>query len=262
MNSIPYTYLLKCIPINKFYYGVRYSKSCHPSDFWISYFTSSKIVKTLIKKYGKDAFVFEIRKQFSSANSAKQWEHRVLKKCKVLYRPNIWLNQTVGMSPPVLLGENNPSKRKDVRIKISEKLKANNPMKQQTTRDKVSKSIRLGFENGRKVWNADKINCFSEESRLKMSNSRKEKLPWNKGKKNIYSEETLKIMSEKKLGLKTGPKDIQTKSKISDARKNKKWYKNPNTRECICCFPGNQPSGWIPGMYKSIKPIPPHLKRK
>lgn len=262
MNAIPYTYLLKCVPINKFYYGVRYSKSCQPSDFWVSYFTSSETVKKLIKKYGKEAFVFEIRKQFSSVECAKQWENRVLKKCKVLYRQDVWLNKTVGMALPVLLGEINPSKRKDVRQKISEKLKANNPMKQQSTRDKLSKSIRLGFENGRKVWNANKINCYSEESRLKMSNSRKGKPPWNKGKKNIFSEETLKIMSEKKLGLTTGPMDIQTKNKISNARKNKKWYKNPNTRECICCLPGDQPKDWIPGMYKSIKPIPPHLKRK
>ena len=29
---------------NKWYYGVRYSKNCNPSEFWVTYFTSSKYV--------------------------------------------------------------------------------------------------------------------------------------------------------------------------------------------------------------------------
>ena len=66
IESIPFTYLLKHIPTNKYYYGVRYRKGCHPKDLWKTYFTSSKKVKSLIKKYGKKSFIFEIRKTFKT----------------------------------------------------------------------------------------------------------------------------------------------------------------------------------------------------
>jgi hypothetical protein len=76
--TIPFTYLIKCIPTNQFYYGVKYSKNCQPSDLWTSYFTSSKYVRSLIGKYGKDAFEFQIRKTFKSQKKAKIWESKVL----------------------------------------------------------------------------------------------------------------------------------------------------------------------------------------
>ena len=60
IKTIPFTYLIKHIPTNKYYYGVMYRKSCHPNDFWTKYFTSSKKVKNLIRKYGKKSFKFEI----------------------------------------------------------------------------------------------------------------------------------------------------------------------------------------------------------
>jgi NUMOD3 motif/Putative endonuclease segE, GIY-YIG domain len=93
IESIPFTYLLKHIPTNKYYYGVRYRKGCHPKDLWKTYFTSSKKVKGLIKKYGKKSFIFEIRKIFKTQQQALNWEHKVLKKMKVIHR-NDFLNQT------------------------------------------------------------------------------------------------------------------------------------------------------------------------
>lgn len=50
----PYTYLLKFIPENKYYYGVKYAKGCDPKDFWINYFTSSSTIQKLIEEYGKE----------------------------------------------------------------------------------------------------------------------------------------------------------------------------------------------------------------
>ena len=47
---IPFTYLIKHIPTNRYYYGSRYGKECHPKDLWTTYFTSSKKVKALIRK--------------------------------------------------------------------------------------------------------------------------------------------------------------------------------------------------------------------
>jgi hypothetical protein len=93
IESIPFTYLLKHISTNKYYYGVRYRKGCHPKDLWKTYFTSSKKVKGLIKRYGKKSFKFEIRKIFKNPNQAINWEYKVLKRMKVIYR-NDFLNQT------------------------------------------------------------------------------------------------------------------------------------------------------------------------
>lgn len=83
MKWKPYTYLLKC-PNGKYYYGVKYGKKkpniANPDKFWITYFTSSKNVHDLISIYGKDAFSFEIRRTFETAEQAIKWESKVNKK--------------------------------------------------------------------------------------------------------------------------------------------------------------------------------------
>ena len=90
---IPFTYLVKHIPTNRYYYGVRFRKKCHPNDLWTKYFTSSKKVKGLIKKYGKKSFQFEIRKTFKTQKQAREWEHKVLRRMKVVERKD-FLNQS------------------------------------------------------------------------------------------------------------------------------------------------------------------------
>ena len=113
IKTIPFTYLLKHINTNKYYYGVRFKKGCHPNDLWTKYFTSSKRVKALIRKYGKKSFIFEIRKTFKTIKQARIWEHKVLKRLKVIYR-NDFLNLTDNKSvDPIYLskinsGKNNP----------------------------------------------------------------------------------------------------------------------------------------------------------
>jgi hypothetical protein len=93
IKNIPFTYLLKHIPTNKYYYGVRFKKGCHPNDLWTKYFTSSKKVKGLIKRYGKKSFIFEIRKKFKTVKQAMNWENKVLKRMKVIHRDD-FLNLT------------------------------------------------------------------------------------------------------------------------------------------------------------------------
>lgn len=90
--TIPYTYLLKCIPENKYYYGVKYAQNCNPKSFWIDYFTSSKEVHYLLEKYGKSAFLFEIRKTFKDEDSARSWEKKVIKRLK-LHKHPLFLNK-------------------------------------------------------------------------------------------------------------------------------------------------------------------------
>jgi len=86
---IPYTYLLKHIPTNKYYYGVRF------------------------RRYGKKSFIFEIRKTFKTKQDAINWENKVLRRMKVVQRED-FLNQSDNkyVDPKLLSkirkGKNNP----------------------------------------------------------------------------------------------------------------------------------------------------------
>lgn len=91
-----YTYIVFCIPTNQYYYGVRWGNKVSPEkDLWIKYFTSSKLVKQLISKYGKDSFKTSVRKIFVSKEEAISWEESVLKRLKVLKNPSLWLNRCI-----------------------------------------------------------------------------------------------------------------------------------------------------------------------
>lgn len=95
--TLPYTYLLKHEPTNTYYYGCRFAEGCSPSEFWISYKTSSKYVKQLIEQYGVDSFKFEIRKIFDNKDKARNWETKVLKRMKVVSRED-FINRTDNIS--------------------------------------------------------------------------------------------------------------------------------------------------------------------
>ena len=91
---LPYVYLIRHIPSGKFYAGSRYSNSCHPSDFWVSYFTSSKHIKQIIATEGKDSF--EILEIIPRPNDdATQFESILLKSVNARNH-NMWLNRTNG----------------------------------------------------------------------------------------------------------------------------------------------------------------------
>ena len=89
-KHIPYTYLIGWPELNKWYYGVRYSKNCDPSDLWTKYKTSSKIVRNFVQENG-DPTILEVRRKFSSIKEAQIWEHKVLKRLKVTKNTK-WLN--------------------------------------------------------------------------------------------------------------------------------------------------------------------------
>lgn len=59
-----YVYKVKCDPTGEFYFGARFSifpdnKFSFKTDFWKSYFTSSKLILERINTYGFDAFSYE-----------------------------------------------------------------------------------------------------------------------------------------------------------------------------------------------------------
>ena len=125
---IPFTYLVKHVPTNRYYYGVKFKKDCHPYDLWTKYFTSSKKVKSLIRKYGKKSFIFEIRKTFKTAQQAMAWEFKVLRRMKVVDRKD-FLNQSDNkrIDPKLLskmrMGKGNPMYGKKMNEKHKLKIK-------------------------------------------------------------------------------------------------------------------------------------------
>jgi hypothetical protein len=95
MNNIytPYTYLIGWSEHRIYYYGVRFSKKCHPSDLWKTYFTSSKYVKQFREEHGEPDII-QIRKTFKDSKSAILWEEKVLKRINAI-KSEMWLNKNV-----------------------------------------------------------------------------------------------------------------------------------------------------------------------
>lgn len=78
-----YTYLIGWSKLNLFYYGVRISKKSKLDDLFKVYFTSSKYVHEIYSKNGMPD-VIEIRKIFNDKYQALKWEHKVLRRMKVI----------------------------------------------------------------------------------------------------------------------------------------------------------------------------------
>lgn len=102
---IPYTYLIGWTEQNKFYYGVRYALDCHPSDLMTIYFTSSPKVSEMIESYGLPDII-QVRKTFTDTKRARHWEHKVLRRMKVI-KSDKWLNRTDNKSIEPQIGEKN-----------------------------------------------------------------------------------------------------------------------------------------------------------
>jgi len=96
MQHTPFTYLIGWTNLNKWYYGVRYAKNCHPSDLWTTYFTSSPIVKQFIEDNGHPD-VIQVRKIFNNVLASRQWEDKVQRKLNVIHDQK-WLNRAYGNS--------------------------------------------------------------------------------------------------------------------------------------------------------------------
>lgn len=93
--SIPFSYYLYHIPTKKHYYGIRHGKKSDPKKLWVTYFSSSKVVKQMIDEYGVDSFKVEVRKIFSCSEKAVLWEHKVLRRIDAAGRDD-WINRHNG----------------------------------------------------------------------------------------------------------------------------------------------------------------------
>lgn len=97
-HYVPYTYLIGWTKLNIWYYGLQTAtggkqkrKIAHPTNLWTTYFTSSKIVKLFRKTYGEPDVV-QIRRTFTTRESALAWERKVLTRMRVI-KSDKWLNQ-------------------------------------------------------------------------------------------------------------------------------------------------------------------------
>ena len=80
---------------------------------------------------------------------------------------------------------------------------------------------------GLKPWNKGKTNVYSDETKLRISNSLKGHTPWNKDKTNIYSVESKQKMSQSHTGTRNGlygkHHSIKTKLKLSKPKPKYQW---------------------------------------
>jgi len=132
----PFTYLIYSKRTNQYYYGVRYCNGCHPNQLWTTYFTSSKVIKSLIKMYGTDEFIVSIRKTFANAETAINWESRFLNRVKAA-TSNKWLN--------LHNGDGNFRNKGGYKLSKETKEKMSKPKSEQT-KEKMSKA-KTGSKN-------------------------------------------------------------------------------------------------------------------
>lgn len=213
----PFTYLLKFKPTGQLYYGVRFAKKCNPSELWTTYFTSSRVIKNLIAKYGRNAFDIEIRKTFETKDQAVLWESRVLKKIDAATNSG-WLNKSNGDSKFRACGE----------FTELHKQKISNALSGRVLPDAVKQKLK-----GRKSPKAMLGKKHSEETKQKMSKSAIGRIGYWDGK--IRSDDTKQKMSEAKLGRSLSEETKQKMSKPkSDLTRQKMTERMLNLPVVVC----------------------------
>lgn len=113
-----YTYSIKHITSGTIYYGVRKSSAF---DLGKTYFSSSKLVKRLIREHGMEKFEFKLRRTFGTYEQARLHETKILKRINAVSNPKV-LNQAV--SAPRLCSKD-PIAEKQRRDSISKSMIGN-----------------------------------------------------------------------------------------------------------------------------------------
>lgn len=149
-DRIPFVYIIRDTSNNKKYAGVKFSNGCKPSDILTSYFTSSKVVKSLIKQ-GRE-FVIDKIVEFETKEDAIEFEELLLLTVNA-HLTDDWYNFTAGRSI-------NPDAVKQTCLAM---YGVDNWMKTE-----AAKESGIGFKLG------NTYGCFerSEETRAKMSAAR------------------------------------------------------------------------------------------
>lgn len=246
LEYMPYCYLIGWENLNIWYYGVEYGikKNANPTNLWTNYFTSSFAVKKFRIENGEPNII-SIRKTFTDVKTALIWEHKVLVRMGVK-KDSRFLNQHDNIGFP--LNINNCMDNEKIR----------NKMKNTKIRINLMKFFTLGQHKQIEPRNTK---ILKERIQKYIDLLKSEKKPF------IYTIKFLEnFLNECNSYIPKKYPSNRKKSKrgktpaISKARKGFKWYYDPNTLKNIQCRDLEEvPSGYIEGMYKSIKPIPPHM---
>jgi len=84
---VPYVYYIKHLPTGIWYIGSKYAKSAHPSTFLKTYFTSSKLIQSLLSDSEMCDVEYRILKTFDSIEDTVLYEQRLLVKTKSVSNP-------------------------------------------------------------------------------------------------------------------------------------------------------------------------------
>lgn len=245
----PYTYLIGWKDHNRFYYGVRFAKKCHPSELFVSYFTSSKSVKQMIQDIGTPDLI-QVRKIFDNALDARRWEHRVLTRLKVIESEK-WLNKTDNKAIAPMPGSLNPMFGKTGKESPRFGMK----------HSEESKSI-IGIKSRKKKGNmptgfADKMRSIVLGRKLKPETKSKIK---NKLTGRSLSDEHIAniVINHADFSGENNPffgkhHSELSKLKMSQKRKGKVWIHNPNLRKRLLVEINSDimlQDGWVKGKGK------------
>lgn len=270
--TIPYTYLIKHIPTQRVYYGVRYARGCNPTDLFIKYFTSCKRIRQLIKEdNGIQNFTYEIRRTFIDANSARVWETKVLRRMNVI-NDDRFFNQTNNISIAPRYGADNHMygtisksrgipRTEEVKQKIANSQRGK--IRSEQTKKQISDAKRgkprnyiITHEEAMRRAASRKGIPLTEEHKKKLSDKAKLRPGPNKGKKMSeeqkaklsrikleskfkHTEESKQLMSERKKGIPKPPRTAEHAANLSASRK-----KTAN-KTCEWCSKSCQPSVYV-----------------
>lgn len=250
-----YVYLIGWSKHNLYYYGLRHARGCKTSDLLKGvYRTSSKKVQKFWKNNGPPDII-QIRKTFECIERAKVWEHKVLRRMKASKRKDFF-NQTDNKALPIFFGEENPSKKNEVRNKIREKAKQRK--QKDSTKEKIKKTKLIQY--------IIKVSRDNEYRELLRNKKRKDGKYLGSSTKFKYKQCLLYLEEERsnlKRLIQLFKNEIscideiiknnieKRREKISLAKKGKRWYHCPITKKCICVFPEEKPDGFIEGMIKN-----------
>ena len=173
----PYFYKIKHLNTGKYYVGSQYGKNSDPTKFWKTYFTSSKVVKSIIHLDGIESFqIIEIIER----NDAREYERRYLKKCfGMLGRQkflSIFLNRNI--APGILL-------TKDIIEKANIKRKISNSL----SAKRLMNEGRHNFQ----IKNAGECNHVRKQRSIRMQGN-------NLGSKRLMTDELKQKLAEKSKG--------------------------------------------------------------
>ena len=159
-NYQPYTYLIRFKPTQQLYYGAKTDKGCNPDQFWVKYFTTSKVVEKLISEFGRESFEVIYIKLHGTGKAALGWETMYLISVDAGYNP-MYLNRHNGGKNFTTLGI---SQSEETCNKISEATKG--ILKSEETKQKMRKP--KSEEHRKHIGEALTGKPKSEEHREKM----------------------------------------------------------------------------------------------